>query len=86
LALLRNAEREEKEGKKMSFIPVLQYGVGLGIFGFIYWLLDGIMDDFVAVGIHETGSIYTFLTFVWAAVVVIYLIFGGWWVIKQVEN
>lgn len=62
---------------------MVQYGIGLGVFGFIYWLLDGIMDDFVAAGIHETGSTYTLLMFIWTAAIVIYVIFGGWWVIRK---
>jgi len=67
----------------MSFIPVLQYGIGLGMFGFIYWLLDGIMDEFVAAGVHETGTTYSFIMLIWAGSLIIYLIFGGWWVIRK---
>ena len=67
----------------MSFIPVLQYGIGIGFFGFIYWLLDAIMDEFVSLGIHENGDIYTLLMYMWTGVLLIYLIFGGWWVIRK---
>jgi len=54
----------------MSFIPVLQYIVGLGVFGFLYWLLDGIartLDD-----VSETGDVYNILFFFWAALVILY--------------
>jgi len=67
----------------MSFIPVIQYIVGIGVFGFIYWLLDNILDDFIAVGIHETGNLYDFMMYGWAGALLIYLFFGGWWVIRK---
>lgn len=67
----------------MSFIPVLEYGLGLGIFGFTYWLMNGIMDEFIAAGVHETGTIYSLLTYFWAGVLLIYLIFGGIWVVRK---
>ena len=67
----------------MSFIPVLQYGIGIGFFGFIYWILDAVMDEFVSLGIHESGNTYTLLMYMWTGVLIIYLIFGGWWVIRK---
>lgn len=67
----------------MSFIPVLAYGLGLGVFGFTYWLMDGILDYFRELGIHESGTIYDFLIFAWMAAVVIYVVFGGWWLIRK---
>jgi len=45
----------------MSFIPALQYSIGLAVFGFIYWLLDNIRIDIIAENIHETNTIYDFL-------------------------
>ena len=67
----------------MSFVPVLQYGTGLGFFGLIYWLLNGILNDIKAVGIHETGTIYTFLMYLWGGAIIIYIIFGGYWLIRK---
>lgn len=45
--------------------------------------MNGIMDDFIAVGIHETGTLYSLLTYMWAGVLLIYLIFGGIWVVRK---
>ena len=70
----------------MSFVPVLQYGFGLGIFGFIYWLMDGVLDIMRDLGIHEEGTTYTFLTYLWAGILIIYIIFGGWWLIRKYEE
>ena len=67
----------------MSFIPVLAYGLGIGVFGFAYWLLDGILDTFIALGIHETGTAYDFMLYAWTASLVVYLIFGGFWLIRK---
>lgn len=67
----------------MSFIPVMGYLMGLGVFGFTYWLMDGILDDFISVGVHETGNVWSFLQYGWWGLLVVYLIFGGIWVIKK---
>ena len=66
-----------------TFIPVLQYLLGIGVFGFIYWLLNGILTIIIAENIHETGTIYDFTTYIWAGLIIIYLIFGGIWVIRK---
>ena len=67
----------------MSAIPVLQYSIGIGVFGFVYWLLDGILDTMKATGVSETGSVYDIMIFLWLAILVIYLIFGGIWVVRK---
>lgn len=67
----------------MSFIPVLQYGVGLAVFGFTYWILDGIMDTLIAIAIHETGNAFNLLMYIWTGALIIYIIFGGWWLIRK---
>ena len=66
----------------MSFIPVLSYILGLGVFGFMYWLLDGILNIFIDVGIHETGTVYTLMILVWGGVLFVYIIFRGLWLLK----
>ena len=67
----------------MSFIPVLQYGAGLGVFGFIYWILNSIRGNLVEAGVHENTAVFSFLTFLWAGLLVIYLLFGGIWMIRK---
>jgi len=49
----------------------------------MYWLFDGIMDDFIALGISETGNVYNLLFYFWTGILIVYLIFGGWWVIRK---
>jgi len=67
----------------LSFIPVMLYGMGLAVFGFTYWLLNGILAEIVALGIHKTGTIFDFLNMMWTGAILIYLIFGGWWLIRK---
>ena len=67
----------------MSFIPVLEYIMGLGVFGFVYWLLNGIKDMMVDANVHKTGTIWDFLCYVWIGIIIIYLIFGGIWLVRK---
>ena len=67
----------------MSFIPVLQYIGGAAVLGFIGWVLDGILEDFIAIGIHETGDAWNILMYLWTAVFIIYMVFGGWWMVRK---
>lgn len=66
----------------MSFIPALSYFAGMGVLGFVGWLLDGILQDFVDVGIHESGTVFSFFMYIWSAVFIVYLVFGGYYVIR----
>lgn len=67
----------------MSFIPVLEYLGGLGFFGFIYWLMNGILNIMKAAGVSITGNVYLFLGMIWTAIIFIYLIFGGIWLVRK---
>ena len=67
----------------MSAIPVLMYTMGIGVFGFVYWLLDGILRIMRATGVHETGNTFDLLWYMWLGILVIYLIFGGIWVVRK---
>jgi len=67
----------------MSFIPILGYLVGIGVMGWIGWFLNGIQQDLIDIGVHETGTVWTFLLYLWTGMFIIYLIFGGYYVIRQ---
>jgi len=66
----------------MSFIPILQYLGGLAAFGFMYWIMDGVITAISGVGFHQTGDVYTLYNYFWSAIIVVYLIFGGYWVVR----
>jgi len=64
----------------MSFIPVMSYIAGIAVFGFLYWILDGIRE---AVQVYSsTGGVYDLMSYLWAGSLVVYLIFGGWYVVR----
>lgn len=67
----------------MSFLPVMEYLTGIATFGFFYWLMNGILDELTGAGVSETGNVYDLLFYFWTAILLVYLIFGGWWVIRK---
>lgn len=67
----------------MSFIPALSYVAGIGVMGWTGWILGGIKQDLVDIGIHESGTVWSFLLYLWTGMFVVYLIFGGYYVIRQ---
>ena len=76
--------RHLSDNSDASFIPVVLYLIGLVVFGFISWRLDGILSIFRGMNLANTtdfGS-YDILMYLWYAIVVIYLVFGGIWLIR----
>jgi len=69
----------------MSFLPVLEYVGGLAVFGFVYWIMDDILAEILDVGypLMVTGQVYNLYSYLWVAIIVIYLIFGGWWLVRK---
>ena len=65
----------------MSFLPVVAYVAGILLFGFVYGLMDYLVSAFHAYS--ETGYAYQFLNYLWLGVIIIYLIGGGYWVIRK---
>jgi len=64
---------------------VLLYLIGLVLFGFMYWLMNGILDIGKATGLADTTTytVYPLLLLLWSAIIVIYVIFGGIWLIRS---
>ena len=71
-----------------NFTNVLMYFIGLVVFGFLYWLLDGMMDIFIGTAVADTTtfSCYDLLMYVWSGIVVVYLVFGGIWLIRSFQK
>jgi len=67
----------------MSFVPVFQYLAGLGVFGIAYWFLNGLLTEFINTGVSETGNTYNLFSYFWIGIIFIYLIFGGWWLVRK---
>ena len=67
----------------MSLIPVTQYIIGLGVFGFAGWIINGIKSVMLDAHIHETGTTFDFMMYIWVGCTIVYIIFGGLWLIKK---
>lgn len=66
----------------MGFIHVFEYLGGLAVFGIVYWLLDGIKSS-ISVATSHSGDISDLYYYIWAGVVIIYLLFGGIWLARK---
>lgn len=67
----------------MSYLPVIEYLAGLTVFGFVYWILDSIVTELKRTSISQTGYTYDLILYVWVGIILLYLIFGGMWVIRK---
>lgn len=50
------------------------YLIGLGVFGFVYWLLNGILPIFEV--LSASGVVHDLANFLWWAVLLVYLVLG----------
>jgi hypothetical protein len=50
------------------------YLIGLGVFGFVYVLLNMILPAFEV--LSSTGQVHDLANFLWTAVIIVYLVFG----------
>ena len=66
----------------MGFIHVFEYLCGLAVFGFLYWILNGIKDE-IQTAVAPSGDVYDLYLYVWTGSVIIYLLFGGIWLIRK---
>ena len=60
------------------------YIFGLGVFGFMYWLLNGILVEIQPVS--ESGSLYDFTIWLWGGSLVLYLVFGALWLPRKLKE
>lgn len=67
----------------MSFLPVIEYLAGLAVFGFVYWILDGVVSDLKGAGIAQASSAYDLILYFWVGIIVVYLIFGGIYTVRK---
>ena len=63
----------------MSFLPVIQYLCGIGVFGLMYWIMDPIVELFFTL---DTGGPIDFLHLLWTAILLVYLVAGAYWLIR----
>jgi len=71
----------------MAFNFVIDYIIGLGLFGFVYWILDGgFIAEVIEADVATQGTVLDFYMYIWAGVVLIYLLFGAMWLPRKINE
>ena len=67
---------------------IFLYLIGIVIFGIIYWLLNGMLDMIKATNVADTTTFtsYDLMLYVWAGIVIVYVVFGGLWLIRSFQG
>ena len=68
----------------MSALPIIAFISGLFTMGFLFWLLDDIVQLFATVATQ--GDVYNLMLFLWSASLIVYLVFGGWYTIRLYDE
>lgn len=71
----------------MAFGFVIDYVIGLGIFGFVYWILDGgFVTEIIQADIATQGDVLNLYMYIWAGFVIVYLMFGAMWLPRRINE
>jgi len=65
----------------MGFIYVFEYLAGLFAFGFVYLILDDVINALKVVS--SSGNTYDLGLYIWAGIVILYIINGAIWLWKK---
>jgi len=65
----------------MSALPVISYLGGIIVFGMAYYFLSPVFDAVKTVS--ESGASYMLINALWVGLLLIYLIFGGYYMISR---
>lgn len=63
---------------------VFDYLFGFAVFGFLYWLLNGVLVSFRS--LSASGSLLSWANYLWFGAVVIYLVFGVFWLPRKLKE
>ena len=67
-----------------SVMYVFDYMFGIGMFGFMYWLLNGILVNFKP--LSSTGTLFDWANYLWFGSLVAYLVFGAFWLPRKLKE
>jgi len=67
-----------------AVIYVFDYIFGIPIFGFMWWLLNGILVEIKVVS--ATGDVLTLANYFWTAALIIYILFGAFWLPRKIKE
>lgn len=69
---------------RTASIYALDYFMGFAIFGLVYWFLNGILVEFQV--FSATNITYTYATWLWHGSLVIYIVFGIFWLPRVLKE
>ena len=67
-----------------SVLYAFEYMLGIPFFGISYWVLNGLLIDLRVMSVTDT--VYQYANLIWAGAVVVYMIFGIFYFIRQVKT
>lgn len=62
----------------------LDYFLGLGLFGGLYWFLNGLIVDLKPYA--EDAELITLANWIWAGALILYLILGAFWLPRVLKE
>lgn len=63
----------------------MDYIAGLGIVGFIWAVMHEVVSG-VDAGITNSGDVYTLAMGIWDVILILYLLFGAFWLFRVVKE
>lgn len=61
-----------------------EYLMGFPFFGLVYWIMNGILVDLRSISVQDT--VFQYGNYIWAACVVIYIVFGIFYFIRRLKT
>jgi hypothetical protein len=68
----------------MSWVPVAEYFMAVGVYGFLYWLGNGIVEELLAYSL--TGNAYTFMLMLWHGSPLFVMFMAGIWLLTVMQK
>jgi len=64
----------------------LDYFLGLGLFGGLYWFLNGLIIDLRPYAMTDHPELLTLANWLWVGSLVLYLILGFFWLPRSIKE
>ena len=67
----------QPQNRGTAVFLAFDYLIGLGVMGFLYYILNLILPSFEV--ISATGTVHDLANMIWTGVLIMYLVFGPFW-------
>jgi hypothetical protein len=68
----------------MSWVPFFEFFAVVGVYGFLYWLMNGIVSEVLSLALE--GDALTFMLMAWHATPIFVLLAGGIWLLTVMQK